>query len=149
MTSECNYRCILHYYPSNSQELLRSYFKTTPLEIHSHEIFGGSQHSSPNAKNLCNFETQIWLEIITSRDAKSACFKGSQTSCTETIFFAFLPKFGRKRSHHVMDACCWFLASFSPPNLPDVASLHSIAEWTREQLLGVTKLRGTPSINSK
>ena len=37
----------------------------------------GSQHPSPNVKNLCNFETQIWLEIITSRDAESTCFKGS------------------------------------------------------------------------
>ena len=145
-------------------------------------------------KKLWNFETQIWLEIITSRDAKSACFKleedkrattnvqnglvsffllsfilfsyfwtktavkplnskkkswrknseklwksvkmcgklpksvkkcrddlpfsccplvflwfnkGSQTSCTELISCFFWPKFGRKRSHHVMDARCW------------------------------------------
>ena len=43
----------------------------------------GSQHPSPNVKNLCNFETQIWPEMITSHDAKSACFKGSRTSCTE------------------------------------------------------------------
>ena len=66
----------------------------------------GSQHPSPSVKNLCNFETQIWLEIITARDAKSACFKGSQTSCTEVISGFFLPNFGRKRPHHVMDACC-------------------------------------------
>ena len=45
----------------------------------------GSQHPSPNVKTLCN-ETQIWLEIITSRDAKTACFKGSRTSCREIIF---------------------------------------------------------------
>ena len=116
----------------------------------------GSRHPSPNVKNLCNFETRIWLEIITSRDAlvarairnairadrfariirnrnpyfysasgrfaritrvsdsrespdsrescesiranhatmhgdaKSACFKGSQTSCTETISAGFV-----------------------------------------------------------
>ena len=68
----------------------------------------GSQHPSPNVKKLRKFETQIWLEIITSRDAKSACFKGSQTSCTELISCFFGPKFGRKRSHHVMDACCWW-----------------------------------------
>ena len=32
--------------------------------------FLGSQHPSPNVKNLWNFEAQIWLEIITSCDAK-------------------------------------------------------------------------------
>ena len=64
----------------------------------------GSQHPSPNVKTFCNFEPQIWLEIITSRDAKSACFKGSRTPCREIIFGIFLPKFGQKRSHHVMDA---------------------------------------------
>ena len=41
----------------------------------------GSQHPSPNVKSLCYFELQIWPEIITSRDAKSACFKGSRMSC--------------------------------------------------------------------
>ena len=51
----------------------------------------GSQHPSPNMKNLRTFEPQIWLEIITSRDAKSTCFQGSQTSCTEiiSVFFFF------------------------------------------------------------
>ena len=34
----------------------------------------GSQHPSPDVKTFCKFEPQIWLEIITSRDAKSACF---------------------------------------------------------------------------
>ena len=53
----------------------------------------GSQHPSPNVKTFCNFEPQIWLEIITSRDAKSACFKGSRTSCREIIFGIFWPKF--------------------------------------------------------
>ena len=57
-------------------------------------------------KTFCNFEPQIWLEIITSRDAKSACFKGSRTSCREIIFGIFGPNPGRKRSHHVMDASC-------------------------------------------
>ena len=66
----------------------------------------GSQHPSPNVKTFCKFEPQIWLEIITSRDAKSACFKGSRTSCREIIFGIFWPIFGRKRSHHVMDASC-------------------------------------------
>ena len=66
----------------------------------------GTQHPSPNVKFFCKFEPQIWLEIITSRDAKSACFKGSRTSCRETIFGIFWPNFGQKRSHHVMDASC-------------------------------------------
>ena len=49
----------------------------------------GSQHPSPNVKNLWTFETQIWLEMITSRDAKSACFEGSQTSEIKScVFFA-------------------------------------------------------------
>ena len=39
----------------------------------------GSLHPSPNVKTLCNFEPQIWPEIITSRDAKNACFKGSRS----------------------------------------------------------------------
>ena len=34
----------------------------------------GSQHPSPNVKTLCNFEPQIWPEMITSRDAESTCF---------------------------------------------------------------------------
>ena len=66
----------------------------------------GSQHPSPNVKTFCKFEPQLWLEIITSRDAKSACFEGSRTSCGEIIFGIFWPNFGQKRSHHVMDASC-------------------------------------------
>ena len=46
----------------------------------------GSQHPSPNVKTLCNFEPQIWPEIITSRDAERTCFKGSRTSCDVIIF---------------------------------------------------------------
>ena len=56
----------------------------------------GSQHPSPNVKPLCNLETQIWLEIITSRDAKSACFKGSRTACREIIFGMFGANFAVK-----------------------------------------------------
>ena len=44
------------------------------------------------SKTFCKFEPQIWLEIITSRDAKSACFKGSRTSCREIIFGIFWPE---------------------------------------------------------
>ena len=40
---------------------------------------------------------QIWLEIITSRDAKSACFKGSQTSCTELISCVFFAEIWPKK----------------------------------------------------
>ena len=66
----------------------------------------GSQHPSPNVKTFCNFEPQIWLEIVISRDAQSACLKGSRTSCREIIFGIFWPNFGQKISHHVMDASC-------------------------------------------
>ena len=88
--------------------------RATAVALHLCSIFGlvfffGSQHPSPNVKTFCKFEPQIWLEIITSRDAKSACFKGSRTSCREIIFGIFWPNFGQKRSHHVMDASCRFL----------------------------------------
>ena len=53
----------------------------------------GSQHPSPNVKTLCKFEPQIWLEIITSHNAKSACFKGSRTSCREISVGRFFAKF--------------------------------------------------------
>ena len=71
----------------------------------------GSQHPSPNVKKaLCHFEPKFWLEIITSRDAKSACFERSKTSCLQQ----FLTFFGHKTSHHVMDASCWmFFFAFS------------------------------------
>ena len=65
-----------------------------------------SQHPSPNVKTLCNFEPRIWPEIITSREAESTCFKGSRTSCDVITLGIFVPNFGRKRSHHVMDASC-------------------------------------------
>ena len=52
----------------------------------------GSQHPSPNVKTFCNFEPQIWPEIITSRDAESTCFKGSRTSCDVIIFGIFWPE---------------------------------------------------------
>ena len=69
----------------------------------------GSQHPSPNVRNPLRIQAANWLEIITSRDARSACFQGSQTSCAEIISVVFLPKFGRKRSHHGMDAPCWLV----------------------------------------
>ena len=74
------------------------------LQSNYFRIILGSQHLSPNVKTFCNFEPQIWPEIITSRDADSTCFKGSRTSCNEVILGIFWPNFGRKRSHHVMDA---------------------------------------------
>ena len=85
----------------------------------------GSQHPSPNVKTLCNFETQLWLEIITSRDAQSACFKRSRTSCRETIFGLFWANFGQKRSHHVMDVSCW---SFGPKGPNDPCKLSAISQ---------------------
>ena len=69
----------------------------------------GSQHPSPNVKNPLRIRAANWLEIITSRDAKSACFQGSQTSCAEVISGIFWPKFGPITSH-VMDGC--FLLMF-------------------------------------
>ena len=66
----------------------------------------GSQHPSPNVKILCNFEPNFWPEIITSRDAESTCFKASRTSREVINVGIFGPNFGRKRSHHVMDASC-------------------------------------------
>ena len=86
----------------------------------SHTFFGQpTSICHPMWKLFCNFETQIWLEIITSRDAKSACFKGSRTSCREIIFGIFWPNFGQKRSHHVMDASCEFCNSSCSHLLPD------------------------------
>ena len=38
-----------------------------------------------------------WLEIITSREAKSGCFQGPQTSCTEIISGVFLAKIWPKK----------------------------------------------------
>ena len=36
------------------------------LPFQKQELLGeGSQHPSPDVKTLCNFEAQIWLEIIT------------------------------------------------------------------------------------
>ena len=72
-------------------------------------MFLGSQHPSPNVKTFCKFEPQIWLEIITSRDAKSACFKGSRTSCREIILGIFWPKFWPEKITS-RDGC--FLPSF-------------------------------------
>ena len=55
-------------------------------------VYMGSQHPSPTLKTLNNFEPQIWPEMITSRDAESACFKGSRTSC-DVIDNGFLAEF--------------------------------------------------------
>ena len=41
----------------------------------------GRQHPSLDVKRRLQFRPEFWLEIITSRDAKSACFQGSTTSC--------------------------------------------------------------------
>ena len=50
-------------------------------------------------KTFCKFEPQIWLEIITSRDAKSACFKGSRTSCGEIMLLAFFGQILARKDH--------------------------------------------------
>ena len=77
-----------------------------PLDKHLKLTCMGSQHPSPNVKTLCNFEAQISPEIITSRDAESTCFEGSRTSCDVISSGICWPNFGRKRSHHMMDASC-------------------------------------------
>ena len=89
----------------------------------------GSQHPSPNVKTFCKFEPQIWLEIITSRDAKSACFKSSRTSCREIILGIFWPNFGQKRSHHVMDASCRFFSVTRVRNPAEIVQKNSFT-WT-------------------
>ena len=59
----------------------------------------GSQHPSPNVKNILRFGPQIWPEIITSRDAESACFKGSRTSRDVVSFFAFFGQISAGKDH--------------------------------------------------
>ena len=68
----------------------------------------GSQHPSPNVKTLCTFEPQIWPEVISHHVMPKVltCFKGSRASCDVIIFGIFGPNFGKKISHHVMDASC-------------------------------------------
>ena len=98
----------------------------------------GSQHPSPNVKTFCNFEPQIWREIITSRDAESTCFKGSRTSCDVIILGNFWPNFGRKRSHHVMDASCrfkWLLRSSKSLPGPSDLGVRKVSETVSKQSL--------------
>ena len=114
----------------------------------------GSQHPSPNVKTLCNFEPQIWPEIITSRDARSTGFKGSRTSCDVMNFGIFAKFWPAKITSR--DGC--FLLNISPQNPPAVESLHSMMQncpayliW--EQLFGITFTRAinypVSYINSK
>ena len=56
----------------------------------------GSQRPSPNVKSPPRIRAANWLEIVTSRDAKSACFQGSQTSCTEIISVIFCQNLAEK-----------------------------------------------------
>ena len=89
----------------------------------------GSQHPPSNVKTLCNFEPQIWPEIITSRDAESTCFKGSRTSY-DVIFVGFsLPNFGRK---HITSRDGCFLSMRTnlilPPPSPPV-NYHEEIPW--------------------
>ena len=118
-----------------------------------------SQHPSPNVKTFCKFEPQIWLEIITSRDAKSACFKGSRTSCREIVLGIFWPNFGWKRSHHVMDASCRTRAlrcrpCVAKPKLQRLCASTSSsrgASWlaaTAITNVSVNKARSSSGINS-
>ena len=56
----------------------------------------GSQHPSPTAKNSCNFETQIWLEIITSRDAKMLVSKAPRRHVQKSFLACFAENWQRK-----------------------------------------------------
>ena len=64
-----------------------------------------SQHPSPHVKALCNFEPQIWLEIILSRDWGVA--KGSSSSRVAKFqgdrAADWNPSEGRSRSYRVRD----------------------------------------------
>ena len=57
-----------------------------------------------NVKNPLRIRAVNWLEILTSRDAKSTCFKAPGRHVQKSFLYIFWPKFGRKIPHHVMDA---------------------------------------------
>ena len=48
-----------------------------------------SQHPSTDVKKLWNFKTQIWLEIITSRDAKMLVLKAPRRHVQKYVFGFF------------------------------------------------------------
>ena len=58
-------------------------------------------YSARLRKTLCNFDPQILPEIITSRYAQSACFKGSRTSCDVIMSGVLGSLFGREMSRHL------------------------------------------------
>ena len=76
--------------------LLRSHPSLNPFKC-ARPLVMGSQHPSPDVKNPLQISAANWLEIITSRDAKSACFQGSQTSCTEIISGVFFAEIWPKK----------------------------------------------------
>ena len=51
-----------------------------------------------------NFKMRMWLEILTSRDAKSASFKRLKPSCDVAVSGSFLGILWPKK---MMDASCW------------------------------------------
>ena len=52
--------------------------------------------------SFCNFsDLKIWLEVITSRDAKSACFKGSRISFSVIIFGHFFGQVLPQKDHNM------------------------------------------------
>ena len=76
----------------------------------------GSQHPSPNVKMFCNFEPQIWPEVITSRDAKCPWFEGLRTSCDVINLGVLGQILPGARSHHVMDVDgCFLLIAMNSP----------------------------------
>ena len=75
-----------------------------------------SQHQSPNVKTFCNFEPQIWPEMITSHNAKRACFKGSRTSCDVINCWLFWAKFWPEKIAP-RDGCFLLSQLHRPPNM--------------------------------
>ena len=79
----------------------------------------GSQHPSPNVKNLRNFKTRIWLEnYYIHVMPKVLVFKGSQTSCTEKKSCMFFAKIWPKKITS-RDGCVLLIFAMSE-SLPSV-----------------------------
>ena len=93
------------FLPKRGTRNKRNLFARTKRELHNSANVG-SHHPSPNVKTPCNFEPKIWLKIITSRDAKSACLKTPKRHVCNNFWRFSRHSFGRKTSHHAMDASC-------------------------------------------
>ena len=56
-------------------------FSLNQKEGHARLLWSANEHPSPSANPFFNYELQIWLANITSRDAQSACCQEFKTSC--------------------------------------------------------------------